>query len=277
MIACDPHRFINELDDEIVDRLISRLESRARDEVFTRLLDKYLASLQLPPTAKVLEIGCGTGVVLRHLARRDDFIGKAYGVDQSISFIATAKRILAEENLTDRAEFRVGDAHKLGFPDASFDVVIAHTLISHVTDPEIVLQEMARVVRPDGTVVIFDGDYASMTYAYPDYDFGRKMDLALVTATFNNPRIMRELPRLLPKYGFQLKEAWGDAVTEIGKASYFRSFAETYAPFVVKAGMLPAQVVDSWLAVQHQAMEDGTFFAACNYYTYLARRAAGRD
>jgi len=274
MIARDPHRFINELDEEIINRLISRLESRAKDEVFTRLLDNYLSNLELPPSAKVLEIGCGTGAVLRRLVRRDDFKGKAYGVDQSSVFLASARRFLDDENLTENIEYSVGDAHDLDFPDATFDAVIAHTLISHVTDPEVVLQEMSRVVNPGGTIVIFDGDYASLTYAFPDYNFGRDMDLALATATFNNPRIMRELPHLLPEYGLKLKVAWGDAVTEIGKASFFKSFAETYAPFVVKAGMFPATVVDSWLEVQRKSIQDGSFFAACNYYTYLANRAA---
>jgi len=272
MSARDPHRFVNELDETLIESLINRLESRAQDRVFTRLLDNYLSSLQLSPTAKVLEIGCGTGAVIRHLAQREEFAGEALGVDQCHAFIASAQHFSDIENLTDRVEFRVGDAHQLEFPSTSFDAVIAHTLISHVADPETVIQEMARVVRPGGSVVIFDGDYASLTYAYPDFEFGREMDFALVNATFNNPWIMRELPRLLPKYGLELQDAWGDAVVEIGKASYFKSFAETYAPFVIKAGTLSAQVVESWLDVQRQAMDDGTFFAACNYYTYLARR-----
>lgn len=82
--------------------------------------------------------------------------------------------------------------------DDAFDTVIAHTLISHVTEPETVLREMARVVRPGGSVAIFDGDYASLTYGYPDHDTGRTMDSALANATFNNPLVMRDLSRLLP-------------------------------------------------------------------------------
>lgn len=272
MHACDPHQFSNELDESTIGRLIDRLESRAQDNVFARLLDKYLSSLQISPSAKVLEVGCGTGAVLRHFVRSGDFGGKAFGVDQCMAFIEAAQRFSDEEKVSERVEFHVGDAHRVNFSSSSFDVVIAHTLISHVSDPAAVLREMARVVRPGGTVVIFDGDYASLTYAYPDYDFGREMDLALANATFNNPHVMRELPRLLPEFGLKLIDAWGDAVVEIGSASYFKSFAETYAPFVAKAGFLPAEVVESWLAVQRRAIENGTFFAACNYYTYLACR-----
>jgi SAM-dependent methyltransferase len=272
MAARDPHRFVNELDDAALDRLAARLESRAQDEVFARLFDNYVVRLALPPSARVLEVGCGTGAMLRFLARREDFTGKAFGVDQCSHFIEAANRFAQAEHVADQLVFQVGNAHRLDHPSATFDVVIAHTLISHVTEPAKVLSEMARVTRPGGTVVIFDGDYASLTYAFPDHGFGHQVDVALTSATFNNPRIMRDLPRLLPEFGLKLTAAWGDAVTEIGHGSYFKSLMETYAPYVKQAGLLPAQAVDVWLEEQLRAMQNGTFFASCNYYTYLARR-----
>ncbi|MEW5963773.1 MAG: methyltransferase domain-containing protein [Pseudomonadota bacterium] len=274
MAARDPHRYVNELDEASIERLIARLESRAKDQVFTRLFDKYASRIVAQSPARVLEVGSGTGSMLRALARRPDFRGVAVGVEQSPAFVEAARRLAREEGVGDRVTFEVGDAHKLELPDASFDAVIINTVISHVSDARAVLGELARVVRKGGTVAIFDGDYASMTYAYPDFALGRRMDWALVTATFNNPSIMRELPALLPRYGLRITEAWGDAVAEIGKASFFKSFAETYVPYVINAGLEPAEVVQRWHAVQQEAMEKGTFFGACNYYTYLAQRVA---
>ena len=129
---------------------------------------------------------------------------------------------------------------------------------------------MAYVVRPGGTVVIFDGDYASLTYASLDHGLGDQMDKALTTATFNNPRVMRDLPRLLPELGLKLTSSWGDVVAEIGQASYFKSFAEAYAPYVISAGLMTEEQVEDWLSAQRQSMDNGSFFASCNYYTYLA-------
>jgi len=272
MTARDPHRFVNELDEAAIERLIARLESRAKDAVFTRLFDKYAGLLAPHASAHVLEVGCGTGATTRSLARRKDFIGKAFGVDHSHPFIEAARRFADEHDLGDRVDFRVGDAHALDFPDASFDAVFAHTLISHVTDPVAVLREMVRVARPGGTVAIFDGDYASLTYACPDHELGQRMDAAFATASFNNPRVMRDLPRLMPQLGLQLEQAWGDAVAEIGTGSYFKSFAETYAPYVASPGFFSTEAVDAWLNAQRQAINAGTFFASCNYYTYLAKR-----
>lgn len=273
MVARDPHRFVNELDKTAIDRLIARLESRATDKVFTRLFDKYADRIDPGPSGRVLEVGCGTGATTRALARRGVFSGKAIGVDQSVHFIQAARQFALDEGIARKVDFHVGDAHSLDFPDGTFDAVFAHTLISHVTDPEAVLREMVRVLRPGGTLAIFDGDYASMTYGHPDHELGHRMDAALVTASFNNPRIMRDLPRLMPDFGLKLQEAWGDAVVEVGSGSYFKSFVETYAPYIIKAGLAPADTVDAWLAAQQQSMADGTFFAACTYYTYIAQRS----
>jgi hypothetical protein len=97
------------------------------------------------------------------------------------------------------------------------------------------------------------------------------MDAALAGVVFNNPLVMRELLPMLSKLGLKMTAAWGDAVVEIGYGSYFKSFAETYAASVLHAGLLPAEAVAAWLRRQQRSMEDGTFFASCNYCTYLAR------
>lgn len=272
MAARDPHRFSNKLDDGARDRLLDRLESRARDAVFSKLFDNYVARTGLARASKILEVGCGTGAMLRRLARDHQFSGTTLGIDHCDEFIAAARRLSEEEGFTNKLRFQVGDAHGLNFVAGEFDAVIAHTILSHVTEPTQVLQEMARVLEVGGTLIVFDGDYASLTYAFPDHGFGQRMDAALAHATYNNPRIMRDLPRLLATHGLKLVAAWGDAVVEIGSASYFRSLAETYAPYVKSSGLLSGKAVDVWLTEQHQAMENGSFFAACNYYTFHIQR-----
>ena len=272
MCTRDPHRFSNQLDDSTTQRLIDRLESRAKDAVFTRLFDQYITKLHFPEAGRTLEVGCGTGAMARALVHKKHFSGKVVGVDQSAAFIGAAKRFAMAEGVGELVEFNVGDAHDLDFEDESFDVAIAHTLISHVTDPELVLKEIARVIRKGASFAIFDGDYASLTYAFPDHEFGRRMDHALASATFNNPLIMRDLVRILPGMGLEVTDTLANVVSEIGSASYFKSFAETYAPLVASGGLLPKEDVDNWFTTQNAAMNDGTFFASCNYYTYLSRR-----
>ena len=82
MSARDAFRFINDLDDATLRALIGRLEFRGQDPTFGRLRDAYFARLPLAGAREVLDLGCGTGVVGRALARRDDFAGRVVGVDR---------------------------------------------------------------------------------------------------------------------------------------------------------------------------------------------------
>jgi ubiquinone/menaquinone biosynthesis C-methylase UbiE len=150
MATRDAMEFINEQDDAALQRFIERFEFRGKDPTFVAYREAYLDQLGLSPSAAVLELGCGTGVVARALAGRAGFSGPITGVDQSPVLLEAAGRLAAEEGVGERIEFRLGDAHALELADASFDVVIAHTLVSHVSDPATVLQEAARGGPPGG-------------------------------------------------------------------------------------------------------------------------------
>jgi ubiquinone/menaquinone biosynthesis C-methylase UbiE len=249
----DAMQFINEQDAATLDRFIQRLEFRGQDPTFTSYRDGYLDAMGLPGTVRVLDLGCGTGVIARAIASRADFAGAVTGVDQSPAFLAAARRLTA----SDRVEFVLGDAHELELAGASFDAAVAHTLISHVRDPRAVLAEIARVVRPGGTVAIFDGDYASLTFGGSD----PAMEHALQSTIMSSPRVMRELPRLLGQVGLQLSAMQAHVYAEAGASRFFLNLAETYAPQAAE-----------WLADQRRSAADGTFFAACNYYAYIAQR-----
>lgn len=274
MSARDPHRFVNEFDDAMVARMIDRLEGRGKDAVFTRLFDRYADALRLDADDEALEIGSGTGVVSRALARLDAIEGHITGIDHGGIFVEAARRFAGQEGLGDRVDFQIGDGHELPFEADRFALVIAHTVLSHVTDPGRVLDQARRVLKPGGTLVIFDGDYVSLTYRSEDAEAGRRMDWALARTTFNNPTLIRDLAGLLAEKGFALSKTLTDAVTEIGTGSYFRSMAETYAPLIPETGMASQDEVAAWLAAQITAIEDGTFFASCNYYSFIAHRRA---
>jgi ubiquinone/menaquinone biosynthesis C-methylase UbiE len=272
MSARDAYEFINEQDEDTLGSFVDRLEFRARDANFCRFRDDYLDRLDLAPSATVLDIGCGTGVLARALALRDGFSGRITGVDQSPVLIEAARRFAAQESVGDRIEFRVGDVHTLEFADASFDAVIAHTLVSHVRDPLTIVKEAARVVRPGGWVAVFDGDYASWTFATADPVLGTAMEEAIIATVVSKPRVMRDMPRLMREAGLERVDTIGYVYADVGKGSFFPGAAEAYAPLVARAGHLPAEQVEAWVADQRQAMESGVFFAACNYYAHLARR-----
>jgi cyclopropane fatty-acyl-phospholipid synthase-like methyltransferase len=78
----DVYATIADIDVSMQERMAEILELRAADPQQRAMLDSYLAEIQLPPRARVLEIGCGTGAVTRILARRPD-VAEAVGIDLS--------------------------------------------------------------------------------------------------------------------------------------------------------------------------------------------------
>jgi SAM-dependent methyltransferase len=108
----------------------------------------------------LLDVGCGPGTITRDLAARVA-PGRVVGLDASADVIATAQADGADAPV----EFRVGDVYALDLPDDSFDVVHAHQVLQHLSDPVAALRELRRVVRPDGVVAVRDSDYAAMVWA----------------------------------------------------------------------------------------------------------------
>lgn len=272
MSARDIFQSISDLGPDAIQKIVERLEYRGGDPAFVRMRETYLDRMGLAPNARVLDCGCGTGVVSRALARRDGFAGEVVGVDFSAALIEAAQRLAGDEGLGDRIEFRIGDSHALEDPDESYDCVIAHTLISHVVDPAKMIREASRVVRPAGTVAVFDGDYASLTYGAGDPELNAIMVDGILAAVVANPHVMRQIPTLLRDSGLEVLAFLPDVHAEAGAGAFFSNLAESYAPMAVRAETVSSEAADRWLAAQREASSKATFFGACNYYTYLARK-----
>ena len=87
-----------------------------------------------------------------------------------------------------------------------------------------------------------------------------------------NPRVMRDLPRLLQEADLDLVTAQGAVYADIGTGAFWTNAAEAYAALLGRSGLLPAEVVEGWRAAQAEANTRRAFFGASVYYTYLARR-----
>ena len=272
MALIDPFGRTDKLDDNMLAALVARFEARGRNPVFSKMLADYLDAMDVAGRIKVLDMGCGTGLAARAIARRPGFSGHITGVDLSPYLVAAAKRLAGEEELAERLEFQVGDVHSLDFVEGTFDALVAHTLLSHVEDPLSVLKEAARVVKPGGIVGIFDGDYASLTFGHADPLKAKTNDEAVIGALVTNPRVMRQLPRLLPAAGLELVNSFSYVLSEIGKANFWASAIEAYRKLVAKAGAMTEDDANAWAAALRSDSDAGVFFGSSNYYAYVARR-----
>src|SRR5277367_4807557 len=99
---------------------------------------------------RVLEVGVGTGISLPQYAPHI----RIFGTDISEAMLEKAKRRVAELRLKNVEGLAVMDAEKLEFPDNSFDVVMAQYVVTAVPNPEVALDEFARVLRPGGEMIL---------------------------------------------------------------------------------------------------------------------------
>ncbi len=142
-----------------------------------RLRDKLIATLPWRGDERVLDVGCGHGLMLIGAAKRLRN-GKATGIDlwqkedqAGNSREATWQNVLAE-GVEDRVELHDGDARKLSFTDNFFDVVLSSWALHNIYDPagrEKAIREIVRVLKPGGHLVIVDirhtAEYAQVLQA----------------------------------------------------------------------------------------------------------------
>ncbi|MGH7732020.1 MAG: class I SAM-dependent methyltransferase [Candidatus Eiseniibacteriota bacterium] len=118
-----------------------------------RVAAEFVPWLGVPPGARWLDVGCGSGAltetVLRLASPRE-----ALGIDPSPGFVAHAGRTVG------RARFEIGDARALAAADGSFDAVVSGLVLNFVPRPDRALAEMARVTRAGGVVAFYVWDYA---------------------------------------------------------------------------------------------------------------------
>ncbi len=121
----------------------------------------------LRPGMSLLDVGCGPGTVTVDLAAAVA-PGEVVGLDAAPAVLDEARAHAAERGVTN-VRFEAGDVHTLPFPGSSFEVVHAHQVLQHLTDPVAALAEMRRVTRSGGLVAVRDSDYGGFTW-FPESD-----------------------------------------------------------------------------------------------------------
>lgn len=129
----------------------------------------------LQPGQSVLDVGCGPGTISADIARLVE-PGSVIGIDLSDEVIELARRGTEAAHCTNLS-FQVGDVYDLQFADSSFDVVYAHQVLQHLSNPIRALREMRRVLVPGGLVAVRDGDYGKFSWSPNSPRLDRWMEL----------------------------------------------------------------------------------------------------
>lgn len=154
--------------------------------------DAVLALADAKPGERVLDVGCGTGIYALELARQGF---RVIGVDQSMEMMAIAREKFREAGL---AGFWVcGSAEALPFRSASADLALAVTSLCFVPHPDRAIDEMRRIITPDGRVVLGELN------RWSSWAFVRRLKGLVADTIYNRAHFWsrRELARLLDRNG----------------------------------------------------------------------------
>lgn len=168
----------------------------------------------LDATKRVLDVGSGVGGTSRCLAR--EFGCRVTGIDLTEAYCAAAALLTAKIGLADLVDYRQGDATHLPFDDASFDVVWTEHVAMNIPEKSRLYQEIHRVLKPGGTLAIYDilaGPSGPVLFPVP---WARTPDTSFLVRP-------DELRKLLETAGFMVTH-WSDT-TDVARA-WFVSLAE---------------------------------------------------
>jgi protein-L-isoaspartate O-methyltransferase len=178
-----------------------REKERLEDQAGT-LVDLLHSDTAYPDGSLVLEAGCGVGAQTVTLAQRSPD-ARFVSVDVSADSIAEAKRRADRAGLTN-VEFRQADLFALPFTIESFDHVFVCFVLEHLSRPIEALASLKRLLRPEGTITVIEGDHGS-TYFYPDSPAAHAASQGQVTLqreAGGNALIGRQLYPLIVDAGF---------------------------------------------------------------------------
>lgn len=236
--------------------------------------DAFIDFLAPRDGTRILEVGCGLGILAGELARRFP-AAEVVGLEQAPEQLARSRQSSQPANL----RLVEGDAHALPFPDQSFDLVFCRFVLEHVADPPAVLAEMRRVLRPGAVVAAMENDSVLHRPDPPLPAFERLWPrfLALQRLLGGDGEIGRRLCGLFAGAGFrdlrldqQLETHWAGRPTFRAWMDNAIGNVESGRAALVARGLCAPAEIDAAVA-ELQALKDHP--AGCWWFAWNRARA----
>ena len=253
-------------------RLVERLEQLYATRDVLRRRELVRAALGACPGDRVLDVGCGPGFYVTELLEMVGPGGAVVGVDGSGDMLAVAaKRAGGHGNVG----FHEADATSLPVPDAGFDRALCVQVLEYVRDVPAALREMRRALRPGGRVVVWDVDWATVSWHASDADLTRRV-LAAWDKHLAHPSLPRTLAAQLRHAGFEdvHMDAHPFATIQLIPDAYGGSLVPLLERYVAEQGGMSPEEAKHWADQQRELAERGEFFFTVTQFCFTATRTA---
>ena len=251
-------------------RLVERLETLYATRDVLRRRELVRAALGARPGDRILDVGCGPGFYVTELLEAVGREGSVVGLDISADMLAVAaKRAEGHGNVT----FHEANATSLPVPDASFDRAVCVQVLEYVRDVPTALREMHRALRPGGRVLVWDVDWATVSWHAIDRLLTRRV-LAAWDKHLTHPSLPRTLAAQLRNAGFEdvRMDAHAFATTEPIPDAYGGSLVPLLEQYVAEQGGMTHQEAKAWADEQRELGDRGEFFFTVTQFCFTATR-----
>jgi arsenite methyltransferase len=234
--------------------------------------ERVLDALALRSGERVVDLGCGPGLLALQMAERVGRGGEIQCIDGSESMLAIAQRRCAGMNWV---HVRMGDVAALPYADQSFDAAVCTQVYEYVPDIDRALAELYRVLKAGGRAVIVDTDWESCVWHSSDQARMRRV-IEAWDRHCPQPHLPRTLVPRLRTTGFESVRV--DAITLINDrydpGTYSFGVMPLLAAYAKKQGLVPREEADAWVADLQELGQRGEYFFSLDRYLFRARRPA---
>jgi len=233
-------------------------------------------SLRASAGESILDLGSGPGFLACELAQEVGATGRIVAVDISSDMNSIASKRIAAAGLGDRVDILEGDATALAFADAVFDAAVSTQVIEYLAEPDAALDQLVRVLRPGGRLVIIDTDWDSLVWAATD-----RRRAARIAAAWDehlpDPYLPRSLAPRLRAAGFEVREIRIVPIlnTAYDATTFSYNIAPLIAAFVPGRGGVSEDEATEWLNDLAELQHQGRYFFSVNRYLFAASRPQG--
>ena len=234
--------------------------------------ERVLDALALRSGERVVDLGCGPGLLALQMAERVGAGGQIQCIDASESMVAMARGRCAAVKWV---EPRVVDVAALPYADHGFDAGVCTQVYEYVPDIDRALAELYRVLKPGGRAVIVDTDWESCVWHSSDPARMRRM-IEAWDRHCPHPHLPSTLARRLRAAGFDSRV---DAIVLVNDRyqpdTYSFGVIPLLAAYAKKHGLVPREEADAWVADLQELGQRGEYFFSLNRYFFSVSKPAG--